>query len=263
MRKVFRTRVCKKCGREFGQRRIDKYAGTYCSRACSDSAQKVPLAQPQIEKTCPHCLKQFLCPAWRPHVKHCSIKCSKRAAALTRQGKNHPLWKEKPSMMCEVCGAVRMVYPSRVARFRACSRRCASILSKIAMPRVSSLESRMAEAFKGIGLSPIPQFTISYYIVDFAFPDEKLAVECDGSYWHGRPEQKVKDERKDSFLNKRGWRVLRIGENDIKASPEACAKLVQEYLSSSAHTGLCPKPANSERPQSHSNQACLTSNIHT
>jgi very-short-patch-repair endonuclease len=107
-------------------------------------------------------------------------------------------------------------------------------------PRTSSIERKMAEAFKAIGLSPVPQFTIDWYIVDFAFPDEKLVVECDGVYWHGRPSQQIKDRRKDKYLKSKGWKMIRLGEIEINASPETCAAIVQEHLSSYAQKELCP-----------------------
>jgi DNA mismatch endonuclease (patch repair protein) len=54
---------------------------------------------------------------------------------------------------------------------------------------------------------------------DKAFPDEKIAVFCDGDYWHSIPKAIVKDVRVNRVLTENGWLVLRFSEKDIKESP--------------------------------------------
>lgn len=53
-------------------------------------------------------------------------------------------------------------------------------------------------------------------LIDIAFPDIKIAVECDGTAFHGSPEQKQRDAARDKKLNNIGWIVLRFDENEIK-----------------------------------------------
>lgn len=77
-----------------------------------------------------------------------------------------------------------------------------------------------------------PQRIIGPYVVDFAFPHARLAVECDGSYWHSLPGKPAKDRKKDGYLRKEGWTVLRLTEDDIHASPEACRDKVLHALTS-------------------------------
>jgi very-short-patch-repair endonuclease len=91
-----------------------------------------------------------------------------------------------------------------------------------AQPRISSIENRMKALFDARRLPYKQQFVIDYYIVDFAFPDAKLAVECDGSYWHGNDRQRAKDRQKDGYLKLKGWTVIRLDEADIKAHPTRC-----------------------------------------
>lgn len=55
---------------------------------------------------------------------------------------------------------------------------------------------------------------------DKAFPDAKVAVFCDGDYWHTLPKAVVKDARVNSLLEANGWRVLRFWESEIKKNPE-------------------------------------------
>src|SRR6267143_5837099 len=49
---------------------------------------------------------------------------------------------------------------------------------------MSPIEARLYEAMQGEGLSPIPQYCISGYFVDFAFPDVWVAVEAEGAAYH-------------------------------------------------------------------------------
>ncbi len=86
---------------------------------------------------------------------------------------------------------------------------------------------------------------------DFAVLDRKVAVFCDGDFWHGyqlgrNPRLDIKDNRafwmvkirsnikRDRTVNEKlaaeGWSVLRFWEHDIKADPMGCAKMVMEKV---------------------------------
>ncbi|MDT0277880.1 endonuclease domain-containing protein [Blastococcus goldschmidtiae] len=51
--------------------------------------------------------------------------------------------------------------------------------------------------------------------VDFAFPEQKLAVEYDGA-WHGEPSQLSKDRARMNRLMAAGWRVLFVTAADMR-----------------------------------------------
>lgn len=61
----------------------------------------------------------------------------------------------------------------------------------------------------------IREYSVFPYYIDFAFIDLKIAVELDGSQ-HLLPARKESDEKKDKLLLDKGWRILRITENEIK-----------------------------------------------
>jgi DNA mismatch endonuclease (patch repair protein) len=65
---------------------------------------------------------------------------------------------------------------------------------------------------------------------DFAFPDEKIAVFCDGDYWHSIPKAIEKDARVNAALAANNWVVLRFRERDIKANPEKIVDVIYEEL---------------------------------
>lgn len=221
-----RERTCQRCGKTF-LARWPAEKRSYCSRACSDKAQRVPPAK-FVTKTCPYCGKVFQQPDWKGHdVTCCSITCAMRLKAQTVVGENHPLWKPKKIMHCEVCGKACEVKPSLVSRFRACSRKCATTLGRRAQRTFGSrIEDLMAAMFADAGLSFQRQRKFWRYRADFAFPDARLVVECDGDYWHSRSDVQRSDRRKDAYLTKQGWRVLRLAETDIKASPGECTERV-------------------------------------
>ena len=59
---------------------------------------------------------------------------------------------------------------------------------------------------------------IGIYFADFAWVKKKKVIEIDGKY-HLEKQRKEKDERKDEFLKKSGWKVLRIKFVDLQSNP--------------------------------------------
>lgn len=87
---------------------------------------------------------------------------------------------------------------------------------------------------------------------DIFFPIVKVAVFCDGDFWHGRNwrtlrlkldqgtnanywSEKIatnikRDRRNTALLKKAGWRVIRLWETDIKRAPITAAKLIKKVV---------------------------------
>lgn len=90
---------------------------------------------------------------------------------------------------------------------------------------------------------------------DIVFTKYKVAVFCDGDFWHGHNwalrgknsleeelsgysqywKEKIlrnieRDKEDDEKLRDMGWWVIRIWESDIKKNVDECAQLVQETL---------------------------------
>lgn len=97
--------------------------------------------------------------------------------------------------------------------------------SKISYPEQTMIKYLNEYNIKGW----IHQMQFSIYQLDFAFPEYKLCIEIDGST-HEQEKVKQIDKRKDIFLNKEGWRVLRITAKNVKNNVYDCINLILKTL---------------------------------
>jgi very-short-patch-repair endonuclease len=68
------------------------------------------------------------------------------------------------------------------------------------------------------GYFPEVQYTegMAGFVLDFAFPEIKLAIEIDGEYWHSFPNAQKRDRCKNYLLGvKKGWELIRIPASDF------------------------------------------------
>lgn len=72
------------------------------------------------------------------------------------------------------------------------------------------------------------QYPTGEWVVDFACPALRLAIEVDGPS-HDDPNQQTWDELKEDYLRANGWRILRVKNADIyQAFGEVEAQIVAE-----------------------------------
>jgi len=70
------------------------------------------------------------------------------------------------------------------------------------------------------------QHPIGGYIVDFAIIKARLIIEIDGSI-HTREDVQLRDAERQAYLEKLGWRVLRIEAEAALSADELIARLTQ------------------------------------
>lgn len=89
------------------------------------------------------------------------------------------------------------------------------------LSNISYPEKLFIEYIESNGLdkkySIIREYSVFPYFIDFAFINQMVAIEIDGSQ-HLLPERKESDNKKDKLLNDLGWFVIRISENEIKTN---------------------------------------------
>ena len=78
---------------------------------------------------------------------------------------------------------------------------------------ISSLERNMKCILESKGLRFVHQYSIGRYFIDFVLPKYKLAIEVDGLYWH---QDKEKDLKRQRYIERKGWTVIRFDENQMK-----------------------------------------------
>lgn len=97
----------------------------------------------------------------------------------------------------------------------------------------SSIEIKIQEFLKVLGIEHMTHFYINEiehsYNCDIFIPSKKMVIECDGNYFHGNPElfpqerlnqKQIEQKERDTFRNKelreKGYKVLRLWENEIR-----------------------------------------------
>lgn len=84
--------------------------------------------------------------------------------------------------------------------------------------RRTEIEQIVASKLDELEISFIEQRSIGPWCVDFYISDLRLVIEADGVYWHGLDEVKKRDERKNTWLRKHGYEVLRLNGDTIRES---------------------------------------------
>jgi very-short-patch-repair endonuclease len=93
----------------------------------------------------------------------------------------------------------------------------------------SPIERQLYDTLRILGYYVQTQVPCGKYRIDLALPVYKIAIECDGKAYHSTPEQKTRDRRKDAYLRKNGWKVLRFsGRMIYQDLPKVIAQIEKE-----------------------------------
>lgn len=214
----------------------------YCSRKCADEAKKK-----RIIKICEICGKEYEVQTYRVKIsKYCSTKCRNEGVSKNLtfgfKGKKNPNYKGKITKICKYCKEKFEVYPYRLSTANYCSIQCSKLdtsektrrqiaesIKKLQKENpkihpnyilaqkghITEIEKLIRDELIKRGLAFETQYRVLGYWIDFAFPDVKLAVECDGGRWHSTKEQIFRDTKKDERLRNIGWTILRFKGKEI------------------------------------------------
>jgi len=101
-------------------------------------------------------------------------------------------------------------------------------------------ENKLYEAMKEIGLSPVPQYKISAMHVDFAFPNEMIAIEINGPH-HETEEQKLRDKKRWFVLRKEGWKRRTFQSKEVYSNPVGVARKIKGLLNKERQETFYPE----------------------
>jgi ATP-dependent helicase YprA (DUF1998 family)/ribosomal protein L32 len=107
----------------------------------------------------------------------------------------------------------------------------------------SPIESLLLDALRAIPDMPVPicQFEIRdgdrlITIPDFAYPDIRVAIFCDGFAFHGNPDTLELDARKRNWLQQQGWAVLTYWGKTTTRDAVVCAREIFSLFQQRAKT---------------------------
>lgn len=87
----------------------------------------------------------------------------------------------------------------------------------------TDIERLMAKALEEAKIEAVYGYPIRCkfgYILDFAIPDLKIDIECDGEPWH--KDGNDHDRKRNWYLRNQGWKILRFKGKEIKNNIHTC-----------------------------------------
>lgn len=97
---------------------------------------------------------------------------------------------------------------------------------------ISPTEQIAERGLNRLGIKTKKEFNVSYggkrYRLDLAVfcKNGRIAIECDNLKAHSDGVQIAKDKKKDEFLKRHGWQIVRLTERDITERLDYCLGLV-------------------------------------
>lgn len=79
-------------------------------------------------------------------------------------------------------------------------------------------------------MSLFSQYKIGEYRVDFAIPDKNIVIEIDGHDFHKTKEQRTNDAKRERYLQKKGFRVVRYTGTEIFNDVANCVRQLIEIV---------------------------------
>lgn len=95
----------------------------------------------------------------------------------------------------------------------------------------TDIEVIMENALKENNIEVIPQFPIRCkygYILDFAIPELKIDIECDGEHYHTKGN--LRDNSRNWVLRGMGWSILRFRGKEIKKDINLCIERIKTNI---------------------------------
>lgn len=194
---------------------IRKGGGKYCSNKCVGVANA--LRDSTVAKTCESCgIAYKVKPSEAKGSRYCSFECRK----------------SKSILVCQWCGEPYEVHGYRKDTSRFCSYACKGAWTTKNTHSPTAIEEAVAKMLDSLGVEYESQKQMGRFVCDFFVPGCGLVIEADGVYWHSKPKVIERDKRKNKWLKKRGYNILRLRGDDIRERPEWCVEQIINHLES-------------------------------
>ncbi|MCK4422729.1 MAG: DUF559 domain-containing protein [Candidatus Omnitrophica bacterium] len=102
---------------------------------------------------------------------------------------------------------------------------------------INPIEDIMRRVLKRKGIRAVHEHCLienkhCRYRLDFAVfcRHGKIALECDNEKSHSTPACRLKDKKRDHYLSRRGWFVLRLRGKQIKDNINSCLKQIEQTI---------------------------------
>lgn len=239
-------RTCKTCGKEFKSYYYGR-ANLYCSRECAAVGRR---KLDRINCTCDFCGKEFVRKKDRAYDNHKNHFCCIECANLFQK-------KNKIKLVCKTCG--KTFYRSKGwQKTRAgfyCSISCRTKDEEWRLKAIhcgnqvqnkkkgaNRLEKAGNAILEELGVDFETQFLVNGKIcVDVFIPSNKIVIQWDGSYWHGKDkpldqlELRIRrrvnlDKSQDQYLKTCGYIVLRFWDTDVYERKEYVCDIIKRAI---------------------------------
>jgi very-short-patch-repair endonuclease len=223
-------RICIGCGRKFYPHGKKGVKGSY-SKFCSPSCRKKYIYKSYMKNgkylryygKCAYCDKETYTILKTAKHMFCSKKCKGLWQKENLRGKNNPNFgKRHPGLSTGRICSEETKQKIRESTINQLKRDKYSYDTKI--------EKAVENQLLFNNILYIKQYRYKLGIADFWLPKGNLIVECDGDYWHSRPETMVKDKIKTTWLEDNDYVVLRLTETEIKNDIGGCLERIQLLL---------------------------------
>ena len=126
---------------------------------------------------------------------------------------------------CSICGRLWRKKTDRLINKQTCAPKCASIKGYLSGERKETgIELKLQEMLCKMGVEFEKQKPLLGVTIADIFVYPNVAIFADGDYWHKGAMKEYKDLQKTEKLEKGGYVVLRLKEQEIDNDPETVEK---------------------------------------
>lgn len=237
--------ICAHCGTSFLRKRshaLRPSGATYCARECQVLAGKAS-AFKRAEQTVGEPLGEWLARRmaegvpFETIVRECGLS-DDRALKRIMAALGIPTRTRREATLIQWAdnAARRAAFGQTIRAWKADNPEAAiahSLIGNLTLQTTSptSIERALMTVLDAAGIGYEFQYVVGdKFLCDFGFPESRLIVEADGSYWHRTERQKKRDASKDAYLRACGFTVLRLTEHDITQQLDDCLERIRGLL---------------------------------